>query len=352
MGWRSLFIAGGLLPLGAAIVLRFILPESPHFLARRERRWLELGGVLAKMGHAPAPGAVYADPSPDTAATKASIGSLFRVEFRRDTIALWGAFFSCLMAVYLGFSWLTTLLTGAGFDPATANSGIIAFNLGGVAGALAGGVAIARFGSRRAMLAMTLVAIGGAGGLALMEITSAASLIAIMAMLTLTGSMINGVQTTMYALAAHVYPTSVRATGIGAAVAFGRIGAVLTGFVGTWAVDYGGTHAFFGVVATHDGRAHSSPLPPCGATRPPADDVSIRSRFHSHPLLECFGYSDLRTVATLTRHEHAFTIEPRLLSGGGGPSSRRCRFHAGGKDSRRRRAEKPGCGDAGVARRR
>ena len=82
-----------------------------------------------------------------------------------------------------------------------------------------------------------------------MEITSAAPIVAIMAMLALTGSMINGVQTTMYALAAHVYPTSVRATGVGTAVAFGRIGAVMTGFVGSWAVDYGGTHAFFTVIA-------------------------------------------------------------------------------------------------------
>ena len=180
---------------------------------------------------------------------KASIASLFRIEFRRDTLALWGAFFSCLLAVYLCFSWLTTLLTGAGFSPATANTGITLFNLGGVVGALAGGAAIARFGSKRAMLAMTVVAVAGAGGLALMEITSAAPVVAIMAMLTLTGSMINGVQTTMFALAAHVYPTSVRATGVGTAAAFGRIGAVLTGFVGSWAVDYGGTHAFFGLVA-------------------------------------------------------------------------------------------------------
>ena len=249
IGWRNLFIAGGLVPVAAAIVLRFILPESPHFLARHERRWPELTGVLEKMGHTPTPGAVFVDPSARATLQKASIASLFRIEFRHDTLALWGAFFSCLLAVYLCFSWLTTLLTGAGFSPATANAGITLFNLGGVVGALAGGATIARFGSKRAMLGMTVVAIAGAGGLALMEITSAAPIVAIMAMLALTGSMINGVQTTMYALAAHVYPTSVRATGVGTAVAFGRIGAVMTGFVGSWAVDYGGTHAFFTVIA-------------------------------------------------------------------------------------------------------
>jgi MFS transporter, AAHS family, 4-hydroxybenzoate transporter len=249
IGWRNLFIAGGLVPVAAAVVLRFILPESPHFLARRDHRWPELVGILKRMGHAPAPDALFVEPAAHLPVQKPSIASLFRVEFRRDTLALWGAFFSCLLAVYLCFSWLTTLLTGAGFNPAVANTGITLFNLGGVAGALAGGAAIARFGSKRAMLVMTAVAIAGAGGLAVMQITSAAPVIAIMAMLTLTGSMINGVQTTMFALAAHVYPTSVRATGVGTAVAFGRIGAVLTGFVGSWAVDYGGTHAFFGVVA-------------------------------------------------------------------------------------------------------
>ena len=151
--------------------------------------------------------------------------------------------------MYLGFSWLTSLLTGAGFDPATANTGITAFNLGGVLGALVGGMAISRFGSRKAMLTMTAIAIAGAGGLAVMEISPAVPLLTIMAMLALTGSMINGVQTTMYALAAHIYPTAVRATGVGTAVAFGRIGAVMTGFIGSWAAELGGTHAFFTVIA-------------------------------------------------------------------------------------------------------
>jgi AAHS family 4-hydroxybenzoate transporter-like MFS transporter len=168
--------------------------------------------------------------------------------FRSDTIPLWGAFLSCLLAVYLGFSWLTTLITGAGFDPGTANTGITAFNLGGVGGALAGGVAIARFGSRMAMLVMTAVAIAGALALSSLTISPGESLVPLLALLTLTGATINGVQTTMYALAAHVYPSAVRATGVGTAVSFGRTGAILSGFAGAWALEFG--HAsFFGLIA-------------------------------------------------------------------------------------------------------
>jgi len=57
------------------------------------------------------------------------------------------------------------------------------------------------------------------------------------------------VQTTMFALAAHVYPARIRATGVGGAVSFGRTGAVVSGYVGAWALDYRGAMSFFGVIA-------------------------------------------------------------------------------------------------------
>ena len=164
LGWRTLFVIGGIVPIVAAALLARLLPESPRFLARHPHRWPELRATLRRMGHDVSDTASFADTT-ERAVGKVSVGELFTPAFRRDTIPLWGAFFSCLLAVYLGFSWLTSLLTGAGFDSATANIGITAFNLGGVAGALCGGWAIARVGSRVAMLTMTALAIVGALGL-------------------------------------------------------------------------------------------------------------------------------------------------------------------------------------------
>lgn len=248
VGWKMLFVLGGVIPLVAAVLLRWLLAESPRFLARHQSRWDELVSVLQRMGHAVPAGTRFIDAT-DRPVAAVSIGALFASEYRRDTIALSGAFFCCLLGVYLGFSWLTSLLTGAGFDPATANTGITAFNLGGVAGALLGGVVIARLGSRAAMLTMSAIAVAGAATLSMMTISATEPLLPLMAMLTLTGSMINGVQTTMYALAAHVYPASLRSTGVGTAVSFGRSGAVLSGYVGPWAIGLGGSSGFFGVVA-------------------------------------------------------------------------------------------------------
>jgi AAHS family 4-hydroxybenzoate transporter-like MFS transporter len=67
----------------------------------------------------------------------------------------------------------------------------------------------------------------------------------LMAMFLLTGGLLNAVQTTMYALGAHVYPTEIRSTGVGAAVAFGRVGNVLAVYVGNYALNLGGSPAYF-----------------------------------------------------------------------------------------------------------
>ena len=246
-GWRWLFAIGGVVPMVAAVLFMRLLPESPRYLARHPERWQELVRILRRMGHTVDASHGFVDPG-ERSVVKASIAALFHPEYRRDTLALWGAFFSCLLAVYSGFSWLTSLLTAAGFGSGTANTGITAFNLGGVAGALAGGVAITRFGSRAAMLTMTACAIASTLALSTMSMGPGAAL-PIIATLAVTGALINGVQTTMFALAAYVYPGAVRATGVGSAVAFGRSGAVLSGYAGSWAIAYHGSASFFGLIA-------------------------------------------------------------------------------------------------------
>jgi MFS transporter, AAHS family, 4-hydroxybenzoate transporter len=247
LGWRLLFVAGGVIPLVTAGLLFRLLPESPRFLARHPARWNELVRLLARIG-LPVDAAARFTDSTEHDVQRASIRALFSRDYRRDTIALWAAFFSCLLAVYCGFSWLTSLLNSAGFSPSTANAGITAFNLGGVAAALLGGVAIARAGSRISMLSMSAGAVISALVLSRMAITPADT-VPIIVLLTVLGGLINGVQTTMFALAAHVYPGTVRATGVGTVVSFGRLGAILSGYAGSWAIGYRGSASFFGLIA-------------------------------------------------------------------------------------------------------
>jgi AAHS family 4-hydroxybenzoate transporter-like MFS transporter len=248
LGWRWLFAIGGVLPLATAVVLMRYLPESPRYLARHPERWPELTRVLRRIGHNVPADRAFADPGENTA-SRASVGGLFTPDLRRDTLALCGAFFSCLLAVYTAFNWVPAVLSGAGLGLAVASNGLAAFNLGGVAGAICGGLTIARFGSRPTMLGMSAGAIAGGMALAAMPIVATADALLIIALLGITGGLINAVQTTMYALAAHVYPTAVRATGVGTAVAVGRSGGVLSTYAGAWALEMGGSGAFFGLMA-------------------------------------------------------------------------------------------------------
>lgn len=256
VGWRGMFAVGGLVPLGVALTLWRALPESPRYLARRRERWSELTRLLRRMGHTVADGATFSIPGtadapgdPRQSGSGSPLRSLFASDLRRDTVALWTAFLSCLLAVYLGFAWLPSLLTGAGLGSAVASTSLTVFNLGGVVGAIAGGALITRFGSKLTMVTMALGAVAGSIVLSAMTIDANASVVAILTMLAITGGLINAVQTTMFALAAHVYPTMMRATGVGTAASIGRTGAILSGYAGPWALELRGSTSFFALMA-------------------------------------------------------------------------------------------------------
>jgi AAHS family 4-hydroxybenzoate transporter-like MFS transporter len=58
--------------------------------------------------------------------------------------------------------------------------------------------------------------------------------------LAVNGLLANAVQTSLYALAAHVYPTGVRATGVAFAATLGRIGGLVSSLLGASVIGAGG----------------------------------------------------------------------------------------------------------------
>ena len=244
-GWRALFMLGGIAPLVFVGVLLWLMPESPRFLIQRPARWPQLAAMLRRMGREVPADAAFCD-SREQAKLKSPLAALFASDIRRDTIALWLAFVSCLLAVYLCFNWLPSLLAGAGLN---GSNGLLAFNLGGVGGAVTGALLIARFGSKPVMLALAGLAVTATAAFAGFPIAKTAPPLPIWTMLILSGAMINGLQVTLYALAAHVYPVVMRATGVGSAASFGRIGGVLSSYIGAWAIQTGGSSRFFIFIA-------------------------------------------------------------------------------------------------------
>jgi AAHS family 4-hydroxybenzoate transporter-like MFS transporter len=245
-GWRVLFVAGGVVPAVLALLLFKLLPESPRFLARVRGRWPELRAALQRMGHRIDDDAVFVDAAGHADAPRGSIADLFAPALRRDTLALVGAFGSCLLAIWMGFLWIPAMLTdpAIGFAQPDASFALSLFNFGGVGGAIVGALLIQRVGSRPALLTIAALAVACALLMSAMPLTPRAWL-NVMVMFAVSGALLNAVQATMYALAAHVFPTAIRGTGVGATVAVGRIGNVAASYAGTWALSTGGPPLYF-----------------------------------------------------------------------------------------------------------
>jgi AAHS family 4-hydroxybenzoate transporter-like MFS transporter len=247
-GWRALYQIGGALPLGFAIILWLALPESPRFLALRPASWPTLSRLLVRMGHSVPGNSAFEDRSERKTGGRAPIRTLLEPPLARDTAGLWIAFFFCLGAIYLVFGWLPTMLTVQGLDVPTASRGLAIFNFGGVLGVLVWAVLMTWLGSRGPMLSGALATAGSALAILLVPIQAHGDRTLLLLALGLNGLLANAVQTSMFALAAHVYPTGVRASGVAYAAAVGRVGGIFSSICGA-AVIGAGAGAYWGGLA-------------------------------------------------------------------------------------------------------
>lgn len=243
-GWRGLYLIGGLLPVLFVAVLSGTLPESPRFMARQPRYWARLARVLARMGHQIPEGAIFEECSESVDTNSASLRALFASGLARETAGLWVAFFFGIGNIYLVFGWLPTMLNSRGLDIASASSGLAIYNFGGVFGILIWAVLIPLLGSRAPLLSGALACAASALAFLIVPIQAHASNLSLFLCLWINGLLAHAIQTSMYALASHVYPTSVRATGVAYSAAIGRTGGLLSSVFGSYLIQLG-AHAYW-----------------------------------------------------------------------------------------------------------
>lgn len=190
--WRTLFIAGGIMPMLLVLPLLLLLPPlrvEKKQSAKSEGAWRQLfsqGTVLS-------------------------------------TLLLWTGFFFGIMVLYLLLNWLPTLLVTRGLNREQAGLIQLIFNIAGAAGSLLGGLFL---DSRRKVLNGTICFALLVGSLILLGMAPAN-----VTMNAIAGAMVGvsvmGAQALLYGIAPQCYGAAVRGTGVGIAVAVGRIGSVL-----------------------------------------------------------------------------------------------------------------------------
>jgi AAHS family 4-hydroxybenzoate transporter-like MFS transporter len=227
-GWRSVLIAGGVLPLLLALVLPLALPESVRFLVLRGGRSTRIADILTRIGGvalSPSTRFVLAEPK---AEARRSVRSLFSGGFAAITTRLWLTYFMGLLIIYLLTGWLPTLMRDAGFtiERAALVTGI--FQIGGSIGSIGIGWIMDRLNRR--LVVSASYAIGAMCVLMLGRIELTPMLFA--TVLLLAGLFLSGAQTGMNALAPMSYPTAMRATGASWMLGIGRCGGISGSLVG------------------------------------------------------------------------------------------------------------------------
>ncbi len=219
-----------MLPLLLVPVLIVMLPESIHFLLRKEGKRNQIRKLLSRIDpnfSAPAD-AQFVTTEPT--ASGMAVAHLFRSGRGIGTLLLWIVFFMNLLDFFFLQSWLPTILTDSGLNTGTAVLIATLVSVGGIACGVLSGPLMDRFG---AYYVLTGLYISGTVFMALMGL-GPASLLALIALTFAAGFCVSGGQKSVNALAVIFYPPPMRSTGVGWALGIGRAGAIVGPLMGGW----------------------------------------------------------------------------------------------------------------------
>ena len=226
-GWRGMFWFGGGVTLAMVVVAWKFIPESLKYLfERRPANALQrVNRILRKLkkdtlDELPV---VAKETSRRAKGIFGNMMSLLAPEYRLATLTLWTTFFLCFATLYFLMSWIPKLMEQTGYSAETGHLAFFLFNLGGVIGIFTLGTLATRWRLTNLVFVFLF-----SSAICMVIFASAPNqLTLLMAVIFLTGILQQGGFTGLYAVAAKVYPTEIRSTGIGWAIGLGRSGAVI-----------------------------------------------------------------------------------------------------------------------------
>lgn len=224
-GWESVFFVGAL-PLLALPLIYKTLPDSPSFLLAKNQTE-KLGQILSKINpeFTPEKDDKYEIVIPKK--TGMPVITLFENRRSLSTIMFWISFFMCLLMIYGLNTWLPKLMDKANYPLGSSLMFLFVLNFGAIFGAIFGGWAADRWGSKKVLIVFYLLA---AASLTLLGFK--ANMVVLFVLVAIAGAATIGTQIIANAYVSQYYPVHMRSTGIGWALGIGRIGAIIGPMMG------------------------------------------------------------------------------------------------------------------------
>ena len=225
-GWRSVFYAGGVLPLTLALLLILILPESVRYLevssANQEQISRILGRISRELANTP-----FSRYQRKDRRQNSPVSNLFTEGRAAGTFLLWIPYFMNLLMLYFIVFWLPALLRQTGKPVSAGITAIMLFSVGGIVGSAVEGNLMNRWGSLNVLLAEFV------GTMFLIAALAYSTVFSLMMITTFVlGFVVQAAQGGLSAVAATFYPISIRSTGIGWCLGVGRVGSIVGPLLG------------------------------------------------------------------------------------------------------------------------
>jgi AAHS family 4-hydroxybenzoate transporter-like MFS transporter len=220
-GWQAVFVAGAVAPLVALVLAAGLLPESVRWLAMQRGQSIAFERLVraidpaVSIEHRPVERVAQAE-------ARSTAKALFAHGRAAPTVLLWVMFLGNQSILLLLGSWLPTLLIRLELSRDDALYATTIYSIGGMLSGPLLGWLCDRYRPLHVLL--------GTYSLATVAVSTMASTVDTLPLLAgialLAGAGVSGSQIALNAFAANLYPTVVRATGIGWALGVGRIGAI------------------------------------------------------------------------------------------------------------------------------
>jgi benzoate transport len=240
--WRAVFYFGAAATALLLPVAFFVVPESVHWLTRRQpdNALARVNHSLRKLGHA----VIAALPEVHADDRKKSLADIFSPALIGITLVVTAAYFFHIVTFYFLLKWAPKIVADMGFAASEGGRVLTMANFGGAAGGAAFGLLTARIGLKPltiGILAVNAVAVAIFG-------RTSADLSALTMLAVIVGFFGNAAVSGLYSIVAYAFPTHVRATGTGFVIGVGRGGAVLSPWLAGYLLDAGVTLPSVGMI--------------------------------------------------------------------------------------------------------
>ncbi|SCX00349.1 putative niacin/nicotinamide transporter NaiP [Agrobacterium sp. DSM 25558] len=217
--WRTIFFVTGI-PALMGILLRFYVPESPFYL-NQQGRSEEARQVLQRVAKENGRTIDISPLAPQTPQRK-SVGALFSTTLRRRTIFLMLAWVLISVSYYGVFVYLPIKLAADGFGFVRGQVFLVILAIAQLPGYALAAYGVEKWGRKPTLIGFLLLSAVGTlayGFGQTVEIAVAATLLLSFSLLGTWGA--------IYAFTPELYPTTLRASGMGMAGAVARFGGLL-----------------------------------------------------------------------------------------------------------------------------